>query len=238
MKRDKDIGGFLGETIEVAATNIAAILIYVVVIGGVTISASLLGFITESDGELFGYQVGYEIPVLSGAATGLAGLALVILTFVVSYFVIAKMLESLGRRRNNDMRLLAYVGLTILTMIGFLFGFLLLVVPGIILLVRWSAAPSFLIGAGKGVIESLGASWEATSGYGWAIFFAGLILFVGFAILAGIFGYGFSSVGGAAITTSVSAIIDAISSALSLAFGVAIYNLVHDDSEAIGEVFQ
>lgn len=238
MKREKDIGGFLGETIEVVATNIVPFIFYVLIIGGVTISINLMGFMTQSDGNFFGYQLGYEIPVVSGAATGVAGLALVVLSFIVSYFVLAKMLESIGSRRNNDMRLLAYVGLTILTAIGFIFGFLLLVVPGIILMVRWSAAPSFLIGAGEGVVDSFKSSWDATSGSGWAIFFAGLILFIGFAILAGILGFGIASVGGTTIATSVSAIIDAISSALSLAFGVAIYNLVHDDSEAIGEVFQ
>ena len=63
-------------------------------------------------------------------------------------------------------------------------GFILLVVPGIILAVRLSFVPFLVVDEGLGPTEALFESWRRTSGYGWTIFGAGLlailIVIVGF----------------------------------------------------------
>ncbi|MDX1610855.1 MAG: YciC family protein [Candidatus Thermoplasmatota archaeon] len=66
-------------------------------------------------------------------------------------------------------------------------GFVLLVVPGVILAVRLAFTPFILVDQHAGPVEALKASWEATRGYGWSIFGLMLsslgILFVGLLLL-------------------------------------------------------
>ncbi len=237
MQREKNVGGFISETLEVIAQNGVPIVLFVVVLGSVTASATLFGLIgvTETT-EIFGVEVTASTPILGGAL-GLYAIAITVLSVLASYFLLAAMLQSRGRLPSSDTRILAYVGLTILSTLGMMVGFLLLIIPGIIILVRWSAAPAFLLSVRTGIVESLGRSWEATSGAGWAIFLAGLILAIGYGILVGIF-VGFGELGGfSTISTIFASFLDVAGSAFSLAFTVAVFSLVHNDSEAIGEVF-
>ncbi len=66
-------------------------------------------------------------------------------------------------------------------------GFILLIVPGIILAVRLSFVPFLVIDEGRGPVEALIESWSRTSGYSWTILGAALqaviIVIVGFIIL-------------------------------------------------------
>jgi hypothetical protein len=66
-------------------------------------------------------------------------------------------------------------------------GFILLVVPGIILAVRLSFVPFLVVDEGLGPTEALFESWRRTAGYSWTIFGAGLlailIIIVGFILL-------------------------------------------------------
>lgn len=82
----------------------------------------------------------------------------------------------------------AFIVLGILSGLGILLGLLLLVVPGIILFVRWSIAVPILIDTGDGVIDSLRRSWRDTAGCFWPILLTYLALY-GPAILAAALGY-------------------------------------------------
>jgi uncharacterized membrane protein len=62
------------------------------------------------------------------------------------------------------------VGLEIMMGVGILFGFILLIVPGIILLGRWFLAPYILVDRDTPVSEALVQSWEMTKGYAWPIY--------------------------------------------------------------------
>lgn len=58
----------------------------------------------------------------------------------------------------------------ILAAIGIGIGFILIIVPGLILLTFWSLlVPEIVIG-GAGAIESFGRSWRTVRGYGWNVF--------------------------------------------------------------------
>jgi hypothetical protein len=65
-------------------------------------------------------------------------------------------------------------------------GFILLIIPGIILSVRLCFVPFLVVDEGLGPVQALQESWNRTSGFSWTLFFAGivalLILFVGFLI--------------------------------------------------------
>ena len=59
---------------------------------------------------------------------------------------------------------------SILAAIGIGIGFILVIVPGLILLTFWSLiVPEIVIG-GAGALESFGRSWRTVRGYGWNVF--------------------------------------------------------------------
>ncbi len=63
----------------------------------------------------------------------------------------------------------------LLVEIALVVGFILLVVPGIILAVRLAFVPFLVVDEGLGPMEALFESWRRTSGYSWTLFGAGLL---------------------------------------------------------------
>ena len=59
-------------------------------------------------------------------------------------------------------RYLSVVGASILTTLGIAFGFVLFIVPGLLLLARWSLTWPYIIGQGMPATEAMGASWRHT----------------------------------------------------------------------------
>lgn len=62
------------------------------------------------------------------------------------------------------------LGLLILWILGVGLGWVLFLVPGLILITMWSAALPALVSEGQGVIASFGRSRALTKGYRWTIF--------------------------------------------------------------------
>jgi len=58
--------------------------------------------------------------------------------------------------------------------LGLMIGFLLLIIPGIILAVRWAVSAAVVVAEREGPTSAIGRSSELTAGYRWAIF--GLLL--------------------------------------------------------------
>lgn len=236
MKREKDFGGFLGQALELIGNNITAVLIFVAVLAGLNTIGLMTGLI-EADDTIAGLGFGFMVEATDTFATAGYEIGVAVITIVASYFLLAQYLESSGRLRDRDTRIWAYIGMAILSGIGTVLGFLFLIIPGLILMVRWSAASGFLIGARKGVTESLGDSWEATRGHGWPIFFAGLVVFLGIIIVSAILGGAVGFSGNELAIALISSVAEAATNAVFLAFGIGVFLLVHDDTEEIGEVF-
>lgn len=236
MKRDKDFGGFLGEWYDLAGDNIAPIVIFIAVVGGANAIGLILGMI-DPDNTLASFGIGFMVDATDDIVTVLYSIGVAVLSVVASYFLLARLLESRRMLPDRATRIWAYVGLTILTTLGAIFGLLLLIVPGIILLVRWVAAPGYLIGARTGIVEAMQQSWHATRGYSWPIFGAGLVLIICLIALA----FAFGAIAGLTtlnpVIASVSGIFDAIGSVVSLVYTIAVYRLLHDDSQELAEAF-
>jgi MFS family permease len=67
---------------------------------------------------------------------------------------------------------------SILASIGIVIGFVLIIVPGLILLTFWSLiVPEIVIG-GSGALESFGRSWRKVRGYAWNVFGAYILVFL------------------------------------------------------------
>lgn len=73
---------------------------------------------------------------------------------------------------------LPLLGLGIVVGLGTMLGFILLIVPGIIVAVMWSAATGALVVEGRGIFESLQRSRDLTRGYRWPIFGLAVIYMV------------------------------------------------------------
>lgn len=233
---EADFSGILGETMALIGDNSRTVLIFVVVLGGLWTTGSLLGLIGEGN-TLLGFDFGVRIDETDTLASGLFELISAVVSIIASYLLAQALLAERGRLRTGGTRIWAYVGMSILSVLGIVFGIVLLIVPGVILLVRWSAATGYLIGERAGVVDSLTQSWHATRGHGWPIFFAGLVLFVGFLVAAGIVG-GIAEIRGSEPLIAVlSGLAEAIGSAFSVAFGIAVYLLVSDGAQEFKEVF-
>lgn len=241
MQREANFSGILAETFVLIGDGIRGVALYVVVLGGLAAAGLALGFASDSqDIGVVGY--GFTVDETTTLASLVFDIASLVITIVANYLLLAHFLEVRGRLPDRRLRVWAYLGLLILSGLGIMIGLVLLVVPGIFVLVRWSAASGFLIGGKRGLVEALSDSWQATSGHGWAIFLAGLVLFLAMAVLSGIFGGAALGLGALEAAAgpgvlAAAAFVNAFTTTVFMALGIAIYLLVDSGAEEVAEVF-
>jgi hypothetical protein len=67
---------------------------------------------------------------------------------------------------------------SILASIGIAIGFVLVIVPGLILLTFWSLIIPFIVIGGAGVFDSFARSWRTVRGYAWPVFGTYVLVFL------------------------------------------------------------
>lgn len=233
MARDVTVGGILGETLALLGDGARDVAIYTAIVGGVSLAAIPLGVVSDQADQL---SWGFMVDLNNGPVASAHGLVAAIVSLVAGYWLLTRLLAVRGRFQPGVNRFWPYLGMVILSGLATILGFILLIVPGVILMIRWSSASGFLIGEGQGVEQSLRSSWEATRGHSWTLFGAGLIVILGVLAVAGTVG-GFAGVLGATVGEAVAAIVEAATNTVTTALTIAIYVLVHDQSGELGEVF-
>lgn len=143
-----------------------------------------------------------------------------------------------------------YLGIAILSGIGIVFGLILLIIPGIVLSIRWSAVYGYAMVESDGVSDALGASWDATRPHFWPIFAAMLLPFALGLISIGILAYpelaepagqALGRVDDGVVSWPVSIasnLATRLSSVASLVIGLAVYSLLKQPLGHIREVFE
>lgn len=111
--------------------------------------------------------IGIGLSLLLGLLAILFGLLQTILTLRVAQGKKPSFGDLWEEFKKKGMRL---IGLEVMMGVGIVIGFLLLIVPGVILLWRWFLAPYILIDKNTPVSEALVQSWEMTKGYAWPIY--------------------------------------------------------------------
>ena len=93
-------------------------------------------------------------------------------TMVMQFWLTSSALDSLGLRTVTATRFPAFFLVSIVTSLGVLIGVVLLVLPGIFLLGRWSIAAPAVIAADRRFAEAIDYSWRETSPHFWPILVA------------------------------------------------------------------
>lgn len=134
-------------------------------------------------------------------------------------------------------RLLPGLGLVLLSAIGMGFGFLFLIVPGIILLLTWFVIVPVLVGEGRGVFDSFARSGELMRGMRWRLLLLLLIVLVVWSLFAGL-GQGLAFAIGGENGEWPQAIVGAITGTLvgmlQAAGAAAVYHEVRTAKEGMG----
>jgi hypothetical protein len=147
----------------------------------------------------------YLITAVLVALLSLAGIAGAIvgavISFAATYVVQAALIKAVQDVRDGRVDLdlsqtvraagpfiLPVIGASILAGIGVTIGFVLLIVPGFILLTFWCLIVPFIVVGGSGVFASFGKSWRTVRGYAWRVFGTYVLVFlilIAFAIVLG-----------------------------------------------------
>ena len=105
-----------------------------------------------------------------------------ILAFVADYVLLRHLLAAEGMAGNRffGSGLVSFFGAGLLGALGMIVGFIFLVIPGLILMARWSISSGLVIAEDSTASESLSRSWDLTRASQWSIvgvyFVGGLVL--------------------------------------------------------------
>lgn len=249
MDREADVGGILSQTVEVVGSAGRAVLVYTLVLGMLAGVGGLFGLVAMDD-TVWSRRIGVTFTNTDtlGLASGAFETLSLIVFVIASYLLLRQMMVGLGRTPAPGSRFWSFLGMSILALIGLGLGFMLFVIPGIILLVKWSAANGYVMTGEHGIRGSLGASWEATSGHGWSILGAGVILWIAMAILSGmlvgvLFGVGMQNLSGAfqpltGLVVALSGFVESFTNAVSFAFSIAVFHLLAPADTSVADVFE
>jgi len=219
--QDISTGTIISATIDTVRANSRPVMYFIAlftVVGTITDYAELSGDVT---GE---------------AIVGLWQLSITVASVVAMYFLLEAMLRQAALMDHfGPRRILPYVGQAIVMTVGIVFGVLLLVIPGMILAARWVLASPLLVGQGMGVFDAMRRSWDLTRGHSVAIIIAGILLFA----IAGIASLAIHAFFGeeAPAALFVAQVLANGISAVSVAFGVALLDLLEDGSTQMEEIF-
>lgn len=211
-----------------------------------TVVSRIFEIYRDQFGVLFGtavvlYALQFVIYLLLPGATGFM---LVLLFWAVSILyqgMVVELVQDIqdGRRDHSVSRLLRsvepvfwpLVGVSILFGIGLAIGFVLLIVPGLILLVIWSVVAPVTVLERPGVFAAFGRSRQIVRGNGWNVFGVIVMVFVIvflISMVVGIAATGLGSAGRALVQWAINA---AIAPVTALSASVLYFALGGSSSE-------
>ncbi len=217
------VGNVINETFSIYGANLGPL------IGSALVVFIVVGIIA---GILL--AVGGVVLALLAAIARLAGEALYV-GFVV------KLVEDVrdGRRDQTMGDLVSAAAPSIMSLIAFgiLFGigvgigFVLIIIPGLILLTMWSVGAPAIVAEGAGPIEAFGRSWRLVRGNGWSVFGALLLTLIIVILVGFVLGAIATPIGNGAIVVA-----SIISGALTAPiFALAVTVIFYDLGGGAGE---
>lgn len=177
--RKVGVGELLRATLEELADHRRTVGVYLAVFVPLTAAANFgdmaFGLVSEPDGNLLSARAGFS--------NGLFGLLAALASVAGQYMAFERML---GGHGHGGGRIVAFIGLAIITFLGVTLSAIFFLFPGLFVGARWLMSPAIFAGEGRGVFESLSESWRQTRGNTVPValtLFLVLLLFVVFASL-------------------------------------------------------
>lgn len=234
MKNGATLSSLLNQTFAELSKHRQIVFVYLAIAVPAAFVSAFFG--NESSSSLFGFGFSFSLDdtVGLGILAGILMFAAFIVDIVITYWLTGALVRQSAVPGFD--RFLPWLGIYILSWLGIMFGLVLLLVPGIILMVRWIAVMPVVIKGDVPAMDAFGDSWEMTRGYGWSVFGAGIILAILLIVVAAVTGIA-STAAGPIIGSAFKAITESASTVLFTAFGVGAYRLLKDDSEDIAEIF-
>lgn len=216
----------------------------------VALAAPVFGF-----AALSGIETTDRITPALGVWFGVIAIGMVVASAVAQGGIIAAALAyyrtgeklGIGRAVSEGLRLvLPIIGLFIVVGVSVAIGLVLLIIPGLVLLVKLSAAIPAEVSERPGVFGSVRRSWNLTSGSFWPIVGVFVVLFFVVLIVSmvlGVVSLVASGFGGAGIALDLAArvVVNALQAALGATVGAAIYHELRQeeggDTAALQETF-
>lgn len=168
-----------------------------------------------------------------------ASLPLNIASAIAQYWIVRQALAREGLLAANlSGAPVSYVGVSFVSQIGILLGFVLLIVPGIVLVLRWAPAVPLVLGVERlSTNDALGEAWKRTKGHWQAIGAAYLLALIPFA--GAIFAYAWETAGVSAqlAAPGVANILINLSIALMWMLSVAVYQGFASRDRELEDIF-
>lgn len=118
--------------------------------------------------------LGLGTPLFGREPTGFIGF---LLYFAGQYWLFHALVKARGMLQTSRIHALSFIGLAALLILPIMFGLAMLLVPGLILVARWIAAPAFIVARGQGAFAASGASAAAVRGSTSRVMAAVVVLF-------------------------------------------------------------
>jgi membrane-anchored glycerophosphoryl diester phosphodiesterase (GDPDase) len=112
-----------------------------------------------------------------------------VLNLFVSYYVTEVILREEGRLGTSYSAYGSLFGASLLSALGIGLGFVLLIIPGLYCLARWSLVTPLIVGEGMGAIAAMSESWERTTESVWAIVSVYLVYVITFVVAVGMLAF-------------------------------------------------
>jgi membrane-anchored glycerophosphoryl diester phosphodiesterase (GDPDase) len=217
--RELKIGVIIDKSLAVLERVVAPALIFFVAL---TAANAAIGYFTAN-----------AAPLSQLAATPLR----IVIAVFFSYQLLNVMVTRTGlRSRGGADVFLTYFGLTVLYGLAVAVGFMLLVIPALFLISRWSLAQPLVVARGEGVMKAFGESWERTSGNEFPIIAAVLVLVIAPQALSVATGMMFPK--DSLLGIGLSQALASVASVLGLAMGVALYGMIIGTPKEVAATFE
>ncbi|MCX5924258.1 MAG: YciC family protein [Candidatus Dependentiae bacterium] len=144
------------------------LLVFAMIIGTILIAVPVLLVFANAIGEGGGIKnVGKIINVITIILVAVIGIFMALVKIInIAFIPFANAFDVAQgkpmRKFENKMTSSALLLATVLTVLAVLFGLVLLIIPGIIFLVRFSLAPFIIIDERCGAMEAMSKSWKLT----------------------------------------------------------------------------
>lgn len=208
------VGDVISETFSIYGQNLGALL-----------GSALAVFVVVGLASGILQHTGGLILVLLGVAVSVAGQAL------YTGFVVELVQDVRDGRRDETVGdlfsaaapyILPLIGFGILFGIGVAIGFILIVIPGLILLTFWSVGAPAIVVEGIGPIDAFGRSWRLVRGSAWSVFGVLLVVFIIVVVIQGVLSAIANPIGNGEASTWVASIVSGTITAPIYALAVTV----------------